>query len=85
MLEDHVYQVEKNVQLISKINRVVSDVNNMVERNYITNNTPVSVLNMWLQQTEEFEKHLELAANQPNFLQTDIDKASKTCLLYTSL
>ncbi len=78
MLEDHVYQVEKNVQLISKINRVVSDVNNMVERNYITNNTPVSVLNMWLQQTEEFEKHLELAANQPNFLQTDIDKASKT-------
>ncbi len=78
LLKEHAYQIEKNIQLISKINSVLSDINNMVERNYVTNNTPVSVLDMWLQQAEEFEKRLELAADRPRFLQADIGRSSKT-------
>jgi hypothetical protein len=77
-LEDHVEQVEKDIQLISKINRVTSDIDNMVGRNYITDNTSISVINIWLKQAEEFEQHLELATEKTGLWQTDIDKAAKT-------
>ena len=58
LLENHVEQVTKNIQLITKINNVVSDINSMVRKNKVTEITPVLVLNSWIEQAEEFEQSL---------------------------
>ena len=82
LLNDHVEQISSNIKEITQINRVVSDVNSMVGRNYITDSTPVSVINVCLRQVEEFEKRLELAADKVYLWNTGIEEAVKTLTNY---
>jgi hypothetical protein len=76
-LEAHVEEVEKNIKLIARINSVAEDVDNMVRRNCITENTPVSVLNSWLEQAARFEQYLEMAKQRTRLVNSNIDKAVK--------
>lgn len=77
LLENHVEQVTKNIQLITKINNVVSDINSMVRKNKVTEITPVLVLNSWIEQAEEFEQSLGMANQKVELWGTDIDEAGK--------
>lgn len=81
-LNTHVKKAANNIKEITLINQVVSDVNSMVERNYITDSTPVSVINVWLKQVEEFEKRLKLAAEKAYLWNIGIDGAVKTLTNY---
>jgi hypothetical protein len=74
-LEAHVEEVVKNIKFITKINRVAEDVENMVRRNHITDNTPVSVLNSWLEQAARLEHRLDVANQRIGLVNTNIDEA----------
>lgn len=77
LLVQHVEQVEKHVHFIAEIKRTTSDINNMVQVNVITDSTPVSVINHWLEQVQIFAKNLNEAKKRTDLVKDEIEKAAK--------
>ncbi|MCD5401674.1 hypothetical protein LR013_03690 [candidate division NPL-UPA2 bacterium] len=72
LLEGHVKRIEENIHFITKIKRTVSDIENMIRNNKITEITPVLALNDWLQQVQEFIKRLDEARERPDITQDEV-------------
>lgn len=81
-LEAQIEEVDKNIKHITKINSVISDIEKMVRVNCITDNTPVSVLNSWLEQASRLEYHLEMANQKKGLLESNIDKAAQALSIF---
>lgn len=76
LLEEHVEKVEKEIVFITKIKRTVSDIDNMLSINKITNSTQLSVLNNWLEQVQDFAGRLKEAKKRTDILQNDVKTAT---------
>ncbi|WP_066633163.1 hypothetical protein [Desulfolucanica intricata] len=76
LLIEHVEQVDKHVHFIADIKRIASDIDNMVQSNVVTDSTPISVLNNWLEQVQEFAKRLEEAKKRASITLEDIKSAT---------
>jgi hypothetical protein len=77
LLVQHVEQVEKHINFIAEIKRTTSDINNMVQVNIITDSTPVSVINNWLEQVQFFAKNLNEAKKRTDLVKDEINTAAK--------
>lgn len=77
LLEAHVEKVEKHIHLITDIKRTVSDIESMIKNNVITNTTPVQVLNVWLEQVNDYEERLKKAKQMRDIDQDDVEKAAE--------
>ncbi len=78
ILIQHVEQVEKYIVFIAEIKRTTSDINNMVQINIITDSTPVSVINNWLEQVQFFTRKLDGAQKMTYLVKDEISAAAKS-------
>lgn len=83
LLNEYVEKVDKKIKIITELNRLTSDIDNMVKTNIITESTPVSALNSFFVQADKFEEDLKGANQKIGLPQADVDKAAKVLADYT--
>ena len=82
LLEAHVEEVEKNVRLIEELRQTTADIDNMVISNKITDSIPVSTLNVWLEQVEEFAERLQKAKQRTDIVEADVRDATQKLIKF---
>lgn len=75
-LERHVAKVEEHIQLLTAIKNATSNINSMIQKNKVTNLTPISVLNIWLTNIEEQFELLKKAEAKTSLMSNDIYEAT---------
>ncbi len=74
ILEEQVDKIKSNIEHITKINNIKTNISDMVIKNKVTHITPVSVLNTWLKQAEGYKDILD-AVEQNVLWREGIDEA----------
>jgi hypothetical protein len=73
----HVNQVETDLRHIAEIKQTASDIRNFVLNNVLTNSTPLSHLNRWLEQVKSLAIRLKEARERTDLARDELDEAAK--------
>ena len=76
-LEAHLAVIEAQIDRLTVLAKTVSDIHDMVGRAIITDETRVSVLNDWLEHSEELADRLRQAKDLTDLAAEDINAAAK--------
>lgn len=82
LLETHVNEVEKNVRLITDIHNAAYDINSMATKNKVTDATPISVLQDWLEQVQKYAVLLQEARNRSDIVKNEVKDAMRTLVTF---
>lgn len=74
-LEVHVEEIEQHVRHIEEVKTVITDINNMIQANRVTNSTQVVDIQSWLDQVQDYAQILIEAEQRTEIVRGDIGKA----------
>ncbi len=77
LLEVHVEEIGRHVRLIEDLRQTAADIDNMVRTNKVTDSTPISSLNVWLEQIKEFAERLNQARQRTDIARDNVRDATK--------
>jgi hypothetical protein len=69
--------VEEQVNLLTDIRNVTKDVESMIQKNVVTNATPIYALTHWVEQVKTFSERIKLAKSKTNLVQDNLNRATE--------
>jgi hypothetical protein len=82
LLDVHVEEVNRNVRLIEELRQTTADIDKMLRTNKVTDSTPISSLNVWLEQVQGFAERLQEARQRTDIVQDDVRDAIKKLVAF---
>lgn len=71
----HVEKVEENIRHIAEIKQTAENIEKMLQKNIITNSTPLSSINKWIEQARGFASHAKEAHKRTDLARGELEVA----------
>lgn len=76
-LRKHMEEAENRARFIAKLKQTTDDIDNMIRISQVTNSTPVSLLNTWIDKVHELKKMLDEAVKVTYIVAEDVRSSNQ--------